>query len=144
MLQGASRSSRLLVAALVWTLVGLGLLIAGGRFAVASGWKPGVAAVLAGLILGALKGRFLLAKIARENASRIESGPATSWIGASFSLSSWGIAGFFMILGMVVRRSGLPVSLIGFVYIAAGFGLFIASCSGWRAWRRFTSGVTDL
>ena len=139
----ASRSSRLAVAALLWTLVGFGLVAAGTWFAMKAGWKAAVPAILSGLILGLVKGWLLLAKMARENASRIESGPRSAWLGTAFTPSSWGIAGFFMVTGLAVRRSGLPLSIIGFVYVAAGIGLLVASLSGWRAWRRFYGRVTD-
>jgi hypothetical protein len=138
-----SRSSRLALAALLWTLVGLGLLVAGAWFAFSTGWKTGASAIFFGLVLGAVKGRFLLAKMARDNAARIESGPGLAWLGAMFPLSSWGIAVFFMVAGLVLRRSGLPLSLVGFMYVAAGFGLLVASLSGWRAWHRFPGQVTD-
>ena len=131
-----SRSVRLVLAALIWTLVGLGLLLAGFRLA-------GLAASLAGLALGYLKGRYLLAGMARVNAARIVSGPGRASIFTAFPLSSWGIAAFFMALGLVIRRSGLPSALVGFVYVAAGFGLLVASCSGWLAWRRFTGQLTN-
>ena len=138
-----SRSSRLALAALLWTLVGLGLLVAGAWIALSTGWKTGASAIFFGLVLGFIKGRFLLAKMARDNAFRIKSGPGSAWLGALFPLSSWGIAVFFMVTGLAVRRSGLPLSLIGFVYVAAGFGLLVASLSGWRAWHRFSGQVTD-
>jgi hypothetical protein len=134
---GSSRSTRLVLAALIWTVVGIGLLIAGSRMA--GGW----AIILAGFALGFLKGRFLLAGMARANAARIVSGPDRASILAAYSLSSWGIGGFFMVLGMVLRHSGLPPRLLGFIYVSAGFALWLASCSVWRAWHRFTSRVTD-
>ncbi len=139
----ASRSSRLAAAALLWTLVGLGLVAAGAWFAMKAGWKTAVPAILSGLVFGLFKWWLLLAKMARGNAFRIESGPRTAWLGAAFSPSSWGIAGFFMVTGLVLRRSALPLSIIGCVYVAAGFGLLVASFSGWRAWRRFSGRVTD-
>jgi hypothetical protein len=124
------------LAALIWTLVGSGLLIAGSRMA-------GIQAILAGLVLGWLKGRYILAGMARANANRIITGPERAPILAAYSLSSWGIGGFFMVLGMVLRRSGLSPGLLGFIYVSAGFGLGFASCHVWRAWHRFTSQVTE-
>ena len=130
-------------AALVWSLVGLALLVAGAWFAIASGWDSGVVATAAGLALGFIKGRYLLAKMARGNATRMVAGPGNASIFTAFPLSSWGIAAFFMTVGLVLRRSGLSPRLLGFLYVAAGFGLVVASLSGWRAWKRFGGGVTN-
>ena len=132
----ASRSVRMVTAALIWTVIGLGLLIAGSLLAE-------IPATLAGLVLGFLKGRYLLAGMARGNAARIVSGPAQASILASFPLSSWGVAGFMMALGLVLRHSGLSPRLLGFLYVVAGFGLLVASLSGWRAWRRSGARVTE-
>ena len=130
-------------AALVWTLVGLGLTAAGTWLALGAEWKTAAAAIFSGLILGALKGRFLLARMARENAARIAAGPGTAFIGTIFPLSSWGLAACFMVAGVALRRSGLPPALLGMVYVAAGLGLLVASLSGWRIWRRSGSRITD-
>lgn len=139
----ASRSSRLVFAAMIWSLVGAGLMVAGTWFSLSGGWLAGAAAVVIGLALGYVKGHYLLAGMARANAARIESGPGRATIFTAFPLSSWIIAFFFMALGLVIRRSGLPPALVGFVYVAAGFGLLVASCSGWRAWVRSGARVTD-
>ncbi len=138
-----SRSVRLAVAALIWSMVGSGLLAGGAWFAWTAGWKTAAAAIISGLALGFLKGRFLLEPIVLHNAGRIGSGPGSAWLGAAFSLSSWAIAAFFMAVGMVVRKSGLAMPLIGFIYVAAGSGLLYGSFAGWRAWRRFRCPVTD-
>lgn len=138
-----NRSVRLVVAALIWSLVGSGLLARGAWFAWTAGWKTAVAAIISGLALGFLKGRYLMAPIAIHNAGRVGSGPEFAWLGAAFSLFSWAIAGFFVAVGMAVRKSGLPMPLIGFIYVAAGSGLLCGSFTGWSAWRRFRCPVTD-
>ena len=124
---------RLGLAAFIWSCVGLMLLTKGALYSLQGTTANIILSLVAGLILGGAKGHFMLAKMARENSARIVASEAQEWIGAAFPPSSWGIAFFFMVVGVAVRRSGLPGPLIGFVYVSAGIALVYGSTITWQA-----------
>ena len=67
----ASRGTRLLLAALMWSVVGAGLAGAGLQWVVQSGAPSRPVVIAIALALGAAKGRYVLADLARRNADRI-------------------------------------------------------------------------
>lgn len=130
-------------AALLWTVVGAGLLAAGIRFASPAGWGRAAVSILGGVAAGLLKGRLLLAGMAGRNAARIRSGAESRALTDLFAPSSWLLALAFVSAGAAIRRIGLPPQVLGFVYVAAGFGLLSASLSAWRAWFLFRCEMTN-
>lgn len=136
------RQIRLGVAALIWTCVGLMLLTKGTLYSLQGTSEVIILTMVAGLILGGVKGHFMLAKMARENSARIIASSAREWIAAAFPPSSWGIAFFFMVVGVAVRQSGLSGPLIGFVYVSAGIALLYGSAVTWWALYRMAE-VTE-
>jgi hypothetical protein len=127
------RQVRLGVAAFIWNCVGLVLLTKGSLYSLEGGGPGTVLSIVAGLVLGAAKGHFMLGRMARENSARIIASGAREWIIKAYPPSSWGIAFFFMVLGVAIRNSGLPGRLIGFIYISAGIALLYGSAITWFA-----------
>jgi len=135
----ASRRTRLLVAALVWTGIGIGLLAAGLRWtflAPSTAWR--VALPLA-LVAGWLKGRYVLAPRAASNASRIVASAESRCIGGAFSWGAWLFAAGMMLLGYSLRHSPVPRPWLGLLYAAVGTALVVAGLGGWRRWARFAA-----
>jgi hypothetical protein len=136
-----SRRTRLFVATFVWTGVGLGLLVAGFRWtflAPSVGWR--LALPLA-LLVGWLKGRFVLAPRAAHNAARIVDSRESVCVGAAFSWGAWALAGSMMLLGILLRHSPLPRPWLGQLYAAVGMALLTAGAGGWQRWHQL--GLTE-
>jgi hypothetical protein len=131
----ASIRSRLLVAALIWTLVGGGLFAAGFRWTVIDEGGRGWAGLVLALALGWLKGRYLLSGRAAVNARRIVAAGEGRCLGGVFEWSAWLLVLSMIGLGYVLRRSEVPRLWIGVIYAAVGSALVLASAATWRRWR---------
>ena len=94
------------------------------------------AALGVALIVGFLKGRFLLARGAEANARRILAAGDGRFIGSVFSAGSWALVVMMMFLGNRLRDSSLPRPWLGLIYTAVGVALVRASLVSWGHWRR--------
>lgn len=128
---GGSTTSHLLLAAALWTLVGSGLLIRGTVWlaAVEKSWI-----ILPATMLGCLKSFFILDRSARNSIERIKKLADGSCLGGVYSLKTWALVLFMIMLGYLLRRMPIPLEMIGFIYIAVGWSLLFSSRLGWRAW----------
>ncbi len=133
----ASRRTRLLLAALMWTAIGTGLLVAGLHWLLGARSAAWLAAFPVALVAGWAKGRFVLAPRAEANALRIIRAGEERCVGGVFSWASWGIALFMMAGGIALRRSPLPRPWLGLLYSAIGAALLAASLKSWDHWREF-------
>jgi len=135
----ASIRSRLLVAALIWTLVGAGLLAAGFRWTVVDQGVRGWAGLAVALVLGWLKGRYVLGSRAVANAHRIIATGENRCLGGVFDWSAWVFVLAMIGLGYLLRHSDVPRPWIGVIYAAVGSALILASAGTWRRWRTLRS-----
>jgi hypothetical protein len=131
----APRRVQLLLAALAWTVVGCGL----GTFGViwlvddATCWSP-ILGLLA-VVLGLMKGRFILRQAADRVTRRIAERGEDRCVGGFFSWTTWLLVLVMMALGQVLRRSPLPLWALGLTYLAVGVALLAASRHLWSARR---------
>jgi hypothetical protein len=133
----ASRRTHLLAAALLWSLVGAGLLAVGARWALASR-SPFVWAVLiVAVVLGWLKARLILDRTARRTIRRIEARGDGRCLGGFLSWKSWLLVFCMIFLGRALRHSSLPLIWRGGIYAAIGTALLVASRLPWQERRRF-------
>lgn len=129
---GAPRSTHLLVAALLWSCVGILLMLRGMQ------WLYGIGQlwiVLPALILGTLKAVYMLDRSARKNISRIVEGGNNKCLGGVYSWKTWLLVGLMMGMGCVLRNSTLPKEFLGLFYVSIGWGLLFASRLSWVAYR---------
>jgi len=132
----ASRRTRLLLAALVWTGVGSGLFITGVHWVLLTHVRWAWPARLAALAVGWAKGRYVLSRSAEANARRIEGSTDHRFIGAAFSVGMWLMAAGMMALGAYLRHAHVPRFYLGLVYVAVGTALVLGSLVSWSHWRR--------
>lgn len=126
--------THLLAAALLWTLVGTGLSAAGAVWSL-SARRPLVPLGI-GLLLGALKGTFVISRAAVRNARRIVSRGDGKCLGGFLSLKTWLLVAVMMGSGMVLRHSGVPRPILGGIYTAVGVGLLTGCLRLWQAFTR--------
>jgi len=130
----ASVRTHLLAAAVLWTVVGTGLLSIGGYWA-----RPGDSASITWLLAlaalgGLLKGHFVLRRAAERIVRRIETRGDGRCLGGFISLRTWLLVGLMMGSGYWLRHGLLPRPVVGLVYVAVGSALLWGSSRLWRAW----------
>ncbi len=127
---GASINVHLLIAALIWSIVGL-FLMSNGFLLISLAAREWLAVLAAGL--GTVKSFFLLDRVARKNISRILRFADGTCIGSIYSYKSWGLVLVMIVLGRFLRSSVLPGEYVGALYFAVGWGLFFSSRLMWQA-----------
>jgi hypothetical protein len=133
----APAAYHLVLAALTWTVVGSVLTFFGGRWIpIGSRWATWVLAGVAAA-LGLLKARYVLAPAADRIVARIRERGDGCCIGGFLSWKTWCLVGVMALAGRWLRGSLLPQALVGFVYVAVGVSLLVASLRLWRSWCRW-------
>lgn len=132
----ASARMHLLLAAMMWTVVGAALLCFGVRWTLAGQipyvWLFLAAAVMAGL----LKSRFVLERTASRMIERIRTRGDGRCLGGFLSLRSWGFVALMIGAGCLLRTWMLPRTIVGLIYAAVGTALLLAARRLWQAWYR--------
>ena len=130
---GANRRAHLFLSAVLWTGIGL-LLLAKGAFRLSQldDWQLSVVAIAA--LAGSLKAYFILDKSARLGIERILTFKDGTCLGAVYSVKTWILVLCMMGMGVILRNSSLPVSLLCFLYLTIGWALLSSSRLAWRAW----------
>jgi len=128
------RTTLVLSAAVVWTLVGLFLAVRAALW-FRSSTRPVFWLILPALAAGFLKGHFIFSKLARRNIRRIgELAPHKEkiCIFAFQALQSYAIILGMIILGILLRHSSLSRQVLAVIYLAIGTALVYASAPYWR------------
>lgn len=128
---GGAVTTHLLLAAVLWSIIGLGLSVRGAVWLAATG-KSWI--FVPAILFGCLKSFFILDKSAKIIIARIKGLDDGSCLGGVYSVRTWLLVLFMIIFGYLLRRSPAPQELIGFFYGAVGWSLLLSSRLGWRAW----------
>lgn len=128
----ASRSTMLLLAALFWTVVGLGLIIRGINTLMQGDHYFLLAAAFC---LGTFKYFMVFSRTARKNVVRIQEKEDGDCLGGVFSFKSWLLIVVMILMGRLLRLSGLSLGIYGVIVLAVGWGLFLASRIMWLSWK---------
>ncbi len=131
-----SAKGHLLAAALMWSGAGLILFIIAGYYLIplAGNWIQVSLIIITAVIVGFLKGRFVLGKMALKNVRRILSWKGEArCIGGFQPLRSWVLIIAMIFLGRMLRTSPLPRAIVSWVYIAVGTALFTGSRRFWTS-----------
>jgi hypothetical protein len=105
----------LLLAALLWTVVGTLLLCFGAAWTWTGGGPWGPWLLLAAVIVGLLKGRYLLAKTAARTIQRIRQRGDGRCLGGFLSWRSWLFVLAMMAFGRILRAGWVPHAVVGFI-----------------------------
>lgn len=127
---GAPVHVHLLVAALIWSIVGL-FLLSNGLLLITMAARDWFAFI--GLGIGTVKSFYVLDRVARKNINRILHFEDGTCIGSVYSYKTWGLVLCMIALGRFLRSSILPGEYVGILYLAVGWGLFLSSRLMWMA-----------
>ncbi len=134
----------LLLAASLWTVVGVVLAAVGSRWTLAA--RPRFVALLmtAAVAVGVVKAALVLRKVAARIAARIRARGDGRCVGGFLSPRSWLLVAVMSVGGRLLRGSGLPMEAVGLLYLAVGVALASASIRLWRAYllERTASGAS--
>lgn len=124
----------LLVAALIWSVVGTFLMLNGFLLVGTVGkyWL-----VLLAICLGTAKALLILDRVAHKNILRLQGFDDGACVGSVYSWRTWLMVLMMILLGRFLRTTLLPGSVIGFIYLAVGWGLLMASRLMWLARFRY-------
>jgi hypothetical protein len=126
--------TQLLLAWLMWVMVGSALVGFGTwwLWESAPNAAPWVAA--GSLFAGAVKSRLVLDSAARRVVGRIRARGDGRCVGGFLSLRTWGLVVLMMAAGRLLRGTVAHV-IVGPIYLAVGTALCLSSRISWRAWR---------
>lgn len=123
----------LILVGIIWFFVGIGLLIVGTNWLLTLSIGPKlIIFIAAGVIIGLLKGKFVLQKVAAKYYKRSE----LIQFKKIDILTGWtkilGIRGFILIglmiaIGSLLRHSSIDRPILGILYVAVGIALVYAS-----------------
>ena len=126
----------LVLAALMWscvglTLLGLGITWSWPEHGATTLWLLAIAA--AG---GVIKARYVLDRAARRIITRIEARGDGRCLGGFLSPKSWALVAVMIGAGRLIRTGILARHAVGLLYVLVGCALLISSRLIWIAWRR--------
>jgi xanthine/uracil permease len=128
---GVSRSVHLFAAPFLWTAIGTLLMVRGFNW-IGAGMPRWL--VLLALLLGTVKSLLVLDKTAKKSLQRIMELDDNTCIGAVYSWKTWLLVAMMMTFGITMRRLTDPGMVIGTLYMAIGWALFLSSRHGWIQW----------
>jgi hypothetical protein len=125
----AGQRVQLFSAAAMWAIGATILLVRGVGF-LHDSWFAALLALA--VVIGVVKSRYLLDRVARKAVLRIHERGRACYFGF-FSWKSWLFVIVMMGGGILLRRSGLPRDFLAVVYVGVGSGLAIADRIFWQA-----------
>ncbi len=135
----ASASVHLLLAAMLWSVVGTVLAIFGTRWIWLDWGWPGAAVGLAAVAIGVAKSHWVLDRAATRMAVRIAERGDGNCIGGFLSWKTWLLVGLMSGGGRLLRYLVGANGFIGLLYLAVGVALVRSSRVLWRERGRMTA-----
>jgi hypothetical protein len=132
---GVNRRTHLFMSAILWTSIGLLLIVKGGiRLSQLKEWNWQALIVALALLAGSLKAWFILDKSARRVINRILNFKDGTCLGAVYSVKTWILVLCMMGMGVILRNSSLPINLVCLLYLTIGWALLLSSRLVWKVW----------
>jgi hypothetical protein len=132
---GASARVHLVLAALMWGVVGSAMLVVGVRWASEGRTAVTLWLLAAAAALGYAKSRWILDRAAGRIVERILARGDGRCLGGFLSVRTWLLVGFMVLVGRVLRSFVLAGTAAGLLYVVVGVALVLSSRLMWRAWR---------
>tara|TARA_B100000959_G_C14959341_1_gene615108 strand:- start:1383 stop:1817 length:435 start_codon:yes stop_codon:yes gene_type:complete len=130
----SSRKTQFLLAASMWLIVGCLLLGFGLKWLIGSHSNWMILLLLGAMIVGGVKGHFILHKSALRTINRIQKRGDGTCVFGVFPIWQWLLVGVMMTGGGLLRTSGLPDEFLGAIYVSIGAALIMGSIFTWRAY----------
>jgi hypothetical protein len=131
----ASSRMQLWLAGVMWSCVGAGLFSVGIYWLLKNGEARGFILMFVAAGLGLGKALLVLDRTTLRNIARVKSRGEDRCFGGFLSPRVWILVIGMMLLGRILRTSGLPKPILGLIYGAVGIGLLFSSRLIWRAWK---------
>jgi hypothetical protein len=131
----ASLRTHLLLAALLWSVVGSLLLTFGAKWAWRAGGAYAPALLVLAVVAGLAKYRLVLYRAAERAIERICARGDGRCIGGFLSVRTWSFVLVMATAGRLLRVGVLPRLVAGLVYVAVGTALLLGCRRFWLAWR---------
>jgi hypothetical protein len=135
----ASARWHLLLAALLWTLVGMLLLLFGSAWVLQANVAYTPVLLTVAVVAGLAKTWLVLNRTARRIVDRIRSRGDGRCLGGFLSVRTWLFVAGMMAAGRWLRTGPTPKAAVGLVYVAVGIALLLGSRILWQAWRQRTN-----
>lgn len=126
-----SARSQFVLAGAIWYAVAVALGTRGIGWLVGAEWALPLA--VGGVVLGVLKARFIMERVAKRAIGRIHERDRGKCAGGFFSWQSWLVVIAMMALGHALRLTATPRPILGALYVAIATGLLIAGRLYWMA-----------
>lgn len=135
-----SKNTLIAIAGSLWGAIGLFLIYRGtGLFQLAvqeqhSTQTAIIYSLLAGIVIGSVKGHFVLSKTARRNKSRIQGLDVPVKIHHTFSKPFYGLIAGMMLLGYLMRTLNTYIGgyvVVAAIYCGIGLALIVGSRVYW-------------
>jgi hypothetical protein len=130
---GVNRRTHLWLSAMLWTTIGL-LLFGKGVFRLSQLNTGQLLIPAAAIFTGSLKAYFILDTSARRGITRILTFKNGTCLGAVYSVKTWILVLCMTGMGVILRNSPVPLSLLSFLYLTIGWALLLSSRLAWQAW----------
>jgi len=137
---GAKRRTHLLLSAILWSFIGI-VLLTKGAYRIVQVTEYQVIIVIMALIFGTLKSIFILDRSARKSIDRILHFKEGTCLGAVYSVKTWLLVVGMMGMGILLRNSALPLTLLCFIYFMIGWALVFSSRLAWLMWAKKSDGM---
>lgn len=128
-----TKKTLLLLSATLWSVIGL-MLVSKGVFRLRSLPEYKLLIVASACLAAMFKSRFMLDKAAIKGIKRILTFEDGTCLGAVYSIKTWFLVLCMIGMGVILRSSSLPMTLLSFIYLTIGLALVVSSRHGWKAW----------
>jgi len=130
---------QLLLAGLMWTVVGTALVVVGGSWVLRSPVLLTRLLLVAAVVVGVVKSLMVLDRAARKIALRIEARGNGRCVGGFLSWRSWALVAVMAGAGRLLRSGVIALRIVGLLYVAVGIALVLSSRVLWSAFRSHTA-----
>jgi hypothetical protein len=131
----AAVSTHLMLAWLMWVLVGSALVCFGARWLWMAAPRAAPFVAVGAIAIGAAKSRLVLDRAARRIIERIRVRGDGRCLGGFLSLRTWALVVVMMAAGRLLRGN-VAHGIVGPLYVAVGTALCLSSRLSWQAWRQ--------